>query len=245
MKIKIGCCGFQRKRKDYYENFKLVELQETFYKLPSLDKMKELRREAPEDFEFTFKCFQGITHDVSSPTWKRSGIKNLEELKNKVGSLRVTNEVIEYWREQIKIGEALNSKICVIQLPSSFKDDENGIKNSENFFSKIERNNLEIAIELRGWSKENISNLCKKFNLIHCTDPLKEEATYFGINKIAYFRLHGLGKTMYKYKYTDEDLQNLLKIVKNLDVNEVYILFNNIYMYDDALRFKKLVSSTF
>jgi Uncharacterized conserved protein len=241
--IKIGCCGFQKKREIYYENFKLVELQETFYKIPSIDRMMQLRKEAPKDFEFTFKCFQGITHEVSSPTWKRSGIKNLEELKNKVGSLRLTKEVMEYWKEQIKISKALNSKICLIQLPSSFKDNEEGIKNAENFFYGIERNKLEIAIELRGWNRENILKLCKKFNLIHCVDPLKEEATYFGINKIAYFRLHGLGKTMYKYKYTDNDLKNLLNIIKKLELNEVYILFNNIYMYEDALRFQRIVSS--
>ncbi|HHF59326.1 MAG TPA: DUF72 domain-containing protein, partial [Thermoplasmatales archaeon] len=60
---------------------------------------------------------------------------------------------------------------------------------------------------------------------------------------IAYLRLHGSppGARMYNYRYTDEDLQVLLDIVREMRVRESYILFNNIYMFDDALRFRKLV----
>jgi len=42
--IKVGCCGFQRNRKEYYKIFKVVEIQETFYNIPATERMKELRK---------------------------------------------------------------------------------------------------------------------------------------------------------------------------------------------------------
>jgi len=53
--------------------------------------------------------------------------------------------------------------------------------------------------------------------------------------KLAYFRLHG--KTGYRYNYTDSDLEDLKKLGEGF--SEVYYLFNNISMYEDAKRFKK------
>ncbi|MEM2137391.1 MAG: DUF72 domain-containing protein, partial [Candidatus Methanomethylicia archaeon] len=66
---------------------------------------------------------------------------------------------------------------------------------------------------------------------------------HFSKNNIAYLRLHGLGKRMYNYKFTDEDLQKLKNIIKGLNVSECYTLFNNIYMYDDAKRFMQLMEN--
>ncbi len=35
-RVKVGCCGFPGSRKDYFSQFKLVEVQQTFYKMPKL-----------------------------------------------------------------------------------------------------------------------------------------------------------------------------------------------------------------
>jgi uncharacterized protein YecE (DUF72 family) len=50
----------------------------------------------------------------------------------------------------------------------------------------------------------------------------------------AYFRLHGRGR--YRYRYTDDDLRQLKAWCAQHP--EVYCLFNNLWMWDDALRFK-------
>ncbi len=235
--IKVGCCGFQKSREKYFQTFKLVELQETFYDLPTEERIKKLREEAPEDFEFTVKCFQGITHPSTSPTWRRSKIKSNENY----GDLKDTKEVLDAWNKMLKICKTLKAKICLIQLPASFKDDEKNIKNAFNFFSKIDRNNLEIAIELRGWSKENIRMLCEKFNLIHSVDPFA--STPVIQSKIAYFRLHGSppGKRMYNYKYTRDDLLRLYEMIKKINASEIYVLFNNIFMFEDAIEFMNII----
>jgi len=62
MRVKVGCCGFPRGMKDYFSQFKLVEVQQTFYKMPKLDTALRWRQQAPPDFEFSLKSWQLITH---------------------------------------------------------------------------------------------------------------------------------------------------------------------------------------
>ncbi len=35
--VKVGCCGFPVEKPEYYRRFPVVELQQTFYKLPKVD----------------------------------------------------------------------------------------------------------------------------------------------------------------------------------------------------------------
>jgi len=35
--IKVGRCGYPVSRKKYYENFKVIEIQKTFYNLSSVE----------------------------------------------------------------------------------------------------------------------------------------------------------------------------------------------------------------
>lgn len=240
--IKIGCCGFARGRKEYFKHFKLVEIQQTFYKMVPDATLKKWRQEAPDDFEFTVKAFQGITHPVNSPTWRRSGL----ELKGneKYGNLQPSKEVMESWELTKKACNILGARICIIQLPKRFKDTEENIKNATEFFSSIDRGDLEIAIELRGWKDKNVERLCRKFDLIDCRDPFASKPTSLGRNDIAYLRLHGSppGNKMYNYKYTDDDLRELADFLEKVGAEESYVLFNNVYMFDDAKRFTEIVA---
>ena len=237
MSVKTGTCGFPISRKKYYNEFKVIELNNTFYSIPNIEWLKKLREEAPKDFEFTFKAFQGITHDITSPTWKRSNIKDYKNLKNKVGFLRPTKEVFEFWEKQIEIAKILRSEIIIIQLPNSFRDSRENIKNANDFFSTIKRE-IKIGIELRGWSNENIRKLCETFDLIDVTDPLHRQPIYD--SKIKYYRLHGKyenNKIIYNHDYTNEELRNIKKIVDILHREKTYVMFNNSYMYKNAKEF--------
>lgn len=46
---------------------------------------------------------------------------------------------------------------------------------------------------------------------------------------------------MYRYTYTDTDLQQLYEQCLRTKGPRVYVLFNNGTMYEDTLRFKTLV----
>ena len=61
-------------------------------------------------------------------------------------------------------------------------------------------------------------------------DPFHREPLHGAVN---YFRLHG--GPGYRHRYTDEELQRLGDRWR-----EGYFLFNNLSMYDDALRFERI-----
>src|SRR6188472_3572795 len=70
---RIGCCGFAKSRAAYFQKFSLVEVQQTFYKLPNQDLALTWRVSAPEEAEFVLKAPQLITHLPTSPTYRRLG----------------------------------------------------------------------------------------------------------------------------------------------------------------------------
>ena len=77
--------------------------------------------------------------------------------------------------------------------------------------------------------------------MVHVTDPLKVMPAY--TNNVAYFRLHGLGNRMYYYQYSNEELKRLRGLVESFEDEgkQVYVLFNNLTMFDDAIRFRRYV----
>jgi uncharacterized protein YecE (DUF72 family) len=247
LELSVGCCGWAEKggMSAYFRSFKLVELQSTFYMLPRIETAQRWRRASPQDFEYTLKAWQAITHPLNSPTWRKSGIKVPESKENRYGYFRQSEENFQAWERTKAICEALNAKICVFQSPASFRPTEENCKNISEFMRSIDRGRLQIAWEPRGeWRKheEKIRSLCKKLDIIHVVDPFKWLP--LSETRVSYMRLHGIGKgeTNYSYSYTEEDLRRLLKIVQELETSNdrIYILFNNISMAKDAKRFIEL-----
>jgi len=177
--IKVGCCGFVVSQKEYFTLFNLIEIQNTFYQIPRLQTAERWRGTAPRDFEFTMKAWQLITHEPSSPTYRRLKGK-IEPMKSdRYGRFRATPEVMDAWRCTAMFARTLGVSIVVFQCPASFRPQ---------------------------------------------------------YGEFQYFRLHDI--TGYDYRYTDVDLQGLRKWV---DKRPTYLLFNNNWMKDDALRFIDLV----
>jgi len=247
MEVKIGCCGFPVGRKKYFQSFNLVEIQETFYRLPKLTTSMRWREESPSDFEFSVKCWQAVTHPPTSPTWRRAGI-SIEAAKfDSYGLLKPTKENLEAWDRTREICKNLNSRICVVQCPPQFSYTAENVNNIRRFFNAIARNGLRIAWEPRGdWKdhKEAIANLCHELELVHVVDLLRRDPAI--VTETVYTRLHGLGRREYdyKYKYSDNDLKLLLEKVAALEkrkVREVYVLFNNVHMLEDAERLRGML----
>jgi len=240
MEIKVGCCGFPVAKNKYYEKLKLVEIQQTFYKLIDEKTLEKWRKEAPKDFEFTFKAFQGLTHSVKSPTWKRSGLKEeeLKRIEKYVGELKVNKVTMEFWDKMFKYAKILNSKIIVIQLPSSFVDNENNIKQTKEFLKNVENKKIKIALELRGWKDSSKKEIFENFDVIEIVDLNISIPT---VKKdILYSRLHGKyegNKIIYKHDYSREELEKIKNKILELDSKVNYILFNNSFMFKNALEF--------
>ena len=65
--IKLGMCGFTIGAAAYYKQFRVVEVQQTFYDPPTAT-LQRWREEAPPGFEFTMKAWQsGFTLGLDVP----------------------------------------------------------------------------------------------------------------------------------------------------------------------------------
>lgn len=231
----VGTCGFPRGRREVYRRLDGVELQETFYNMPDEEKMKRLAAEAPPGFVFTVKVFQGLTHPAGSPTYKRTkGFRPGEGH----GYLRPTKENLELWDEFKKRVERLKPRVYVFQTPPSMRADM--LREALEFFKSISGEGT-YAWEPRGEVAkiEGLDYILAEVGVSLVVDPLRRGVPR---SPVHYFRLHGLGKgeVNYRYKYTDEDLKRLAELVRGLDA---YVMFNNVYMFEDAVRFKKLLTS--
>ena len=244
-KIHIGSCGWSylnekqflglltkkhsSKLHAYAQLFNVVEINSTFYALPKLTTVEKWRRESFEfnpNFKFTVKAYKYITH------------------LNRFG--KDSDKIFNTIKEICKI---LETKIVLFQSPASFQPSLNNIKRMKAFFTRIEKDDLICAWEPRGqWNEkpELITELCSNLNLIHCVDPLRNEPRCFGNQSIAYFRLHGFGKpSMYNYQFSDLELTNLIKIIKELSthLSDIFVFFNNSNCYEDSLRLEQLLSN--
>ncbi|MGQ9500800.1 MAG: DUF72 domain-containing protein [Anaerolineae bacterium] len=233
--VRVGCCGFPKARGTYFRHFNVVEIQQTFYRLPDVVTAQRWRTEAPPGFIFTMKAWQLITHEPNSPTYRRSGIPAPETLLGQCGSFRPAAEVEEAWTRTLQFARALHAQVVVFQCPARFTPTPEHVSNLRAFFQRAERDHLLLAWEPRGdWPDELVYSLCRELELIHCVDPFQHRSLY---GTPAYFRLHG--RTGYRYQYTDEDLHQLHRWC--IEYESAYCLFNNVTMWEDALRFHQMI----
>jgi len=242
--VHIGCCGWsyfeerefaaQIKRKystklqAYAQLFDAVEINSTFYRLPRVSTAQKWRSEADAvnpKFEFAVKVYQGITH-----------------------LHRFMGESIALFTQLREICRTLETSVVLFQSPASFRPTDVSLKAMKSFFNKIDRDNFTCVWEPRGKWYDNpalIVETCEECKLVHCVDPFRNEPLVFGEEKIAYFRLHGFGKpSMYRYDFSEQELSRLATILSSLppSLHDVYILFNNVFCYENATGFRKLLN---
>ena len=229
--VKVGCCGFARGMREYFGRFKLVEVQQTFYRLPQAKTARRWREEAPADFEFTLKAWQLITHPPSSPTYRRAGVRIPEEREAEYGFFRPSQAVLEAWQRTREVAEALRAGVVVFQCPARFVESPDNLENMRHFFALVKDGDFLFAWEPRGqWSPATVRSLCQELGLLHCVDPFVGPPLH---GHPRYFRLHG--GPGYRHRYSDEELAWLARVAGEQDS---YVLFNNLGMFDDALRFQ-------
>ncbi|MBX5326926.1 MAG: DUF72 domain-containing protein [Candidatus Bathyarchaeia archaeon] len=222
--IKVGCCGYPVAMDQYYARFRLVEINKTFYEIPKTATVEKWRETAPTDFEFTVKANKSISHQHK---------------------LNTTEPCLKAFEQTKIICKLLKAKILLIQTAASFTPDR--LDAAKDFFKTVPRDDLLIIWETRGseWETPNVrrrlAEALREVDVSHVTDPFKALPAY--TNKVAYFRLHGLGKAMYYYQYTNEELEKLKTVANAFEDKgkETYVLFNNLAMFEDAVRFQQFL----
>src|SRR5512137_918201 len=105
MDIRIGCCGFPKSQAEYYRQFGLVEIQQTFYKPPRVPTVERWREQAPAGFEFTLKAWQLITHPADSPTYHQPGLV-LMGPPEAYGAFQGNGHVMHAWQQTREVALA-------------------------------------------------------------------------------------------------------------------------------------------
>ncbi|MFP3044711.1 MAG: DUF72 domain-containing protein [Thermocladium sp.] len=197
----------------YTRLFRLVEIDSTFYSMPSKQMVESWSRRFPTGFHVTMKVPRTVTHD--------------KRLMINMNVMDDINRFIDLVRPLM--GKEL-LKALLIQLPPSLRFDEDRL---ESFISILPMSGgTSWAIEFRhiSWIRNETFRLLEKYNISYVV--VDEPGMPFMARKTAdlsYVRFHGHGKNIwYDYLYSVEELRNKLPQLMELGAyGELYILFNN------------------
>jgi uncharacterized protein YecE (DUF72 family) len=226
----VGCGGWHYFKvlnedplKMYSLAFRFVEVNSTFYTLPSLETIVSWRERVPLDFEFTVKANRIITH---------------------LEALRLTNTTLKALEEMLKICRILNSKVLVLETPKNL-DLRYILQNLKSILGEVKLNEVRVALEPRcGWYSGSNASLdeFQSMGIIPVTDYSREEPPYDD-EEISYSRLFGLGEHNV-YQFTDEDLKLIKERADRRKSKKVYLSFHGISMYLDAARMERFIKKS-
>ena len=137
--LRVGLCGWTIARSAYIRRFPLVEIQHTFYEPPTDVVLDRWRLEVPLGFEFTIKAWQLVTHQSTSPTYRRLRRSLPDEHRGQVGSFRSTPPVLQAWDRTLECARILGATAVLIQCPRSFRPSSDNIARMTTFLSTVAR----------------------------------------------------------------------------------------------------------
>jgi uncharacterized protein YecE (DUF72 family) len=219
VQIHIGCSGWfywhwrgifypDTKRTDswfkhYTATFKTVELNAPFYSWPKDSSVKAWRRNAPDDFRYSVKVNQLITHEKC---------------------MRRTKKLVErfYTIEQI-VGPKLGC--FLFQFPPSHKYTPSRLKSIVDQLDPRYRNAVEFRH--RSWWRDSVYRQFSRRGLIFCSvsaPRLPDELVK--TNDVLYVQLHGRSR-WYRHDYTPEELSEWTRKIADSGAREAWIHFDN------------------
>jgi uncharacterized protein YecE (DUF72 family) len=189
----------------YARYFNTVELNNSFYQLPSEAVFAAWHDSIPTDFTFAVKVSRFITHI------KR--LKDAEEAADKfISRAKVLRE---------KLGPLL------YQLPPNMHRSDEVL---DHFLSTLPQGYKHVfEFRHQSWFEDRVLETLHKYNTGFCVfDMPSLECPLVATSDFAYIRLHG-STELYSSDYSDGELALWAERIKSLAANlkEVYIYFNN------------------
>lgn len=219
----------------YVELFSLVEVQQTFYEPPSDQLLLKWRSAVPTSFEFTMKAWQLITHEATSPTYRRLKHPIPPESRPELGGFRLTEPVLHGWDRTVQCARALRATAVLLQCPRSFGPSAANVGRMRTFLETVQRPEAQVMWEPRGeWPDALLAELCHDLQLVHVVDPMQRDTV---TPDRTYFRLHGTSGS--RHVHTDDELRRLRDMVDGRP--SVSVLFNNLPRLRDAERFLEML----
>lgn len=194
------------KRLSYYTGqFGTVEVNNTFYRLPSEETLEHWKSEAPEGFIFALKASRFITH--------------LKKLKDTAAPLE------EFLRRALLLEEHLGS--VLFQLPPRWRCNLGRFGE----FLELLPFALRFAFEFRdaSWINDGINAMLRKKGAAFCIYSMPGfESPLIRTAPFVYLRFHGAG-TLYGGLYPEETIQRWAGLIDGWleEGADVYAYFNN------------------
>ena len=216
----------------YYETvlgFNALEVNYTYYRLPSPSTMESMVKKTSDAFEFVVRSNNQMTHKI----WE----------DKKRTTIIDTSEVFKQFREGIKpMLEAGRLGCVLIQFPTFFFPKKENIDYMKRCREWLDDVPLVIEFRNKGWVKESTFAFLRDNDLGFCVAdepqlprlmPFVPEHT----NEIGYVRLHGRSKNWFKasiderynYLYSKNQLKEFSGPVIDIAESTVktYVFFNN------------------
>lgn len=189
----------------YAQHYTTLELNNTFYRLPTENAFLNWYNASPQGFSFAVKVSRYITH-----------IKRLKDCEEALANFMSRSALLKE-----KLGPLL------YQLPPGLHRDDTLLSD---FLSKLPRE-LRHVIEFRhaSWLVKEVYDMLRQHKVGFCVfDMPKPACPLLATADFAYIRFHGK-ESLYSSCYTDEELAGwagrIAELAQNLD--SVYIYFNN------------------
>jgi len=214
----------QTKFLEYYSTqFNSVEINSTYYRMPTSEQMQRMVDRSGGKVKFTVKAFQDLTHAADKSQFQPL----VSEFKTALEPLRNKNLLL----------------CALIQFPESFHYDTD-----ERIYLDLllkEMTDIPVVVELRNakWQNDIVYNALRQRKVGWCiTDNPKLKnlpiLDYIITSHIAYMRFHGRNAklwytgdnvTRYDYLYSDDELRLFVEPIKNLlrQAKVVQLFFNN------------------
>jgi uncharacterized protein YecE (DUF72 family) len=189
----------------YARYFDTVELNNSFYRLPSERAFASWRDSSPEGFTFAVKVSRFITH-----------IKRLKDSQAPLDTFVSRAKIL---------GEKLGP--LLYQLPPNMHRDDDRL---ESFLPILPRE-IKHVLEFRheSWLNDRVFEIMRRYNVGLCVFDMPDyRCPLLATADFAYVRFHGSSR-LYSSCYSDDELAGWAKRIAGLapEVKAVYIYFNN------------------
>jgi uncharacterized protein YecE (DUF72 family) len=202
----------------YSRLFNFVEVNSTFYRIPSLKAVESWRRMVSPEFEFSVRCNKIVTHEQQFKSDERT---------------------LETFQNMITICKILRAEILHLQTPVTFEPNRINANLVDSFLTSVDLQGVRLAYEARGFNQRlcpEFVEIMQNYNMVHSVDLTKGEDPEYD-SDILYSRLFGKG-VQNIYQPTDQELKQIDDRAKAKPHNKVVVSFHFIRMYKDAARLK-------
>jgi uncharacterized protein YecE (DUF72 family) len=206
---------------EYVRHFDVVEINSSYYRVPSASMFERMEQKTPVGFEFVVKLFRGMTHEIEDDS------QMYREFVDSVAPLKEAGKFAGF----------------LAQFPWKFKNGKSAKAHLVNLRKRLGEAPLFVEFRHDSWVEDETLGFLRDLGVGYCSvdeprlkglmPPVVAATTDEG-----YIRLHGRnarnwwgkgGGDRYDYDYNGEELSEWAEKMLDLEskVKKVYAFFNN------------------